>query len=58
VLAFEGPASLTVIETVSGRSPTHELMLPPIVFRVAAGAISSRLHSSAFNDPRMVAALF
>lgn len=58
VLAFESPAGLSVIETASRGPPAHQLILPPIVFRVAAGAISSRLHSSAFNDPCMVTTLF
>ncbi len=58
MLAFESPSGLAVIEPVSGSPPTHELMLPTIVFRVAAGAVRRRLHSSALNDPRMVAALF
>jgi hypothetical protein len=58
VLALQRPSSLAMVKAVPGRPPAHELMLPAIVFRVAAGAISSRLHSSTFDDPRMVATLF
>ncbi len=58
VFALQSPPGLAVVETGLRRPPTHQLILPPVVFRVTPGAVRLRLHSGSPHDPRMVSALF